>query len=152
MVIRLKRKIDSARVQAAIERAEQRSSGEVVVSIADFFFGNVQRAARRTFERMGIANTQRRNGVLLFVVPARRQFEIVADVGIHQRVHADFWRTIAATLSQRFRDRDYTGGLVEAIDTIGAELVTHFPREPGDVNELADQPHRYRWGRPAPTS
>lgn len=140
-MVRLKHKIDRERVRAAIERAEQRSSGEIVVSIADYFFGNVHTGAQRAFERLGIANTRQRNGVLLFIVPARRQFEIVGDVEIHARVRKDFWSDVAAALSRRFHDGDFTGGLVEAIELVGSELANHFPRQPGDVNELPDEPH-----------
>ncbi len=140
-MVRHKHKIDHERVRAAIERAEQHSSGEIVVSIANYFFGNVHGGAQRAFERMGIANTRQRNGVLLFIVPARRQFEIIGDIAIHARVRKDFWSEVATALSHRFHDGDFTGGLVEAIELVGAELATHFPRQPGDVNELPDEPH-----------
>ena len=140
MVMRLKNKIDSARVQAAIEAAEERSSGEIVVSIADFFIGNVPRAARETLERLGVTRTRLRNGVLLFVAPARRQFEILADDGIHAKVAPGFWETVAAALGKRFAAGEYTDGLVEAIEMIGTELAVHFPRGPHDINELPDKP------------
>jgi uncharacterized membrane protein len=144
MVIRLKNKIDHARVRAAIERAERRSSGEIVVSIADFFCGDVARATRRTFERLGVANTRQRNGVLLFVAPARRRFEIRADEAIHAKVGQDFWEVVSLAVATRFRARDYTGGLVCAIDAIGDELANHFPRDLDDVNELPDEPESHR--------
>lgn len=142
MVMRLKDKLDIDRVREAIERAEASTSGEIVVSIADYFFGNVHRAAHRAFERLGIASTRHRNGVLLFIEPARRQFEIVADIGIHERVRPGFWTEVADRLAQRFREGDFTTGLLEAIERIGAELAIHFPRGPDDVNELADEPAR----------
>lgn len=142
MVIRLKAKIDDARVREAIELAEQRSSGEIVVSIADYYFGDLHRAAHRTFERLGIANTRQRNGVLLFIEPARRQFQILADSGIDGRVSPAFWAEVAEQLSRRFQEGDFTGGLVEAIERIGAELAAHFPRQPDDLDELANEPHR----------
>lgn len=140
MVMRLKNKIDSARVQAAIEDAEARSSGEVVVSIAEFFLGNVPRAAHEALERLGVTRTRLRNGVLLFVAPARRRFEILADVGIHAKVASGFWDRVAAALGKRFAAHEYTEGLVEAIEMIGAELALHFPRGPHDINELPDRP------------
>ena len=136
----LKNKIDSARVRAAIEAAEARSSGEIVVSIAEYFIGNVPRAARETLERLGVTKTRLRNGVLLFVAPARRRFEILADDGIHAKVAPGFWEMVAAALGRRFAAREYTDGLVEAIERIGTELALHFPRGPHDINELSDEP------------
>ncbi len=144
MVIQLRSRVDFARVRTTIEQAEGRSSGQIVVSIADYFFGNVERATRRTFERLGVANTRHRNGVLLFVVPARRRLEILADEGIHAKVAPGFWDTILTTVVERFRLHDYTAGLVRAIEAIGAELATHFPRDAADRNELPDEPDRYR--------
>ena len=64
--------IDSARVEAAIRAAEARTSGELRVAVARFFLGHdVRRAAEKTFQRLGIHRTKRRNGVLIFVAPLR---------------------------------------------------------------------------------
>ena len=141
--MRLKNKIDSTRVRMAIEAAEAKSSGEVVVSVADFYLGNVRDAARHAFKRLGVANTQLRNGVLLFIAPARRRFEIIADEGIYEKVAPDFWSSVAARLTARFAADDYTAGIVEAIEIIGNELAAHFPRCATDTNELADAPQPY---------
>lgn len=139
----LKNKIESTRVKAAIEAAEAKSSGEIVVSIADFYLGNVRDAARLAFERLGIGNTQLRNGVLLFIAPARRRFEIIADDGIDAQVTPELWSSVAARLTARFAADDYTGGIVEAIEIIGNELARHFPRCAEDTNELPDAPQPY---------
>jgi len=141
--MRLKNKIDSARVQTAIEAAEAKSSGEIVVSVAELYLGNIHAAAQHAFERLGVANTQLRNGVLLFIAPARRRFEIVADEGARDKVTPGFWDVVAGRLSQRFAAHEYTAGLVEAIETIGDELAVRFPRCAGDINELPDAPAPY---------
>jgi len=132
--------VDPARVQAAIAAAERLTSCEIVVSVARFFLGNVERTARRAFERLGVANTAARTGVLLFVVPSRHRFVVLADTGIHARVDPGFWAHVTRAGCERFRGRDYTGGLVEAIEMIGRELAVRYPRAAGDVNELTDQP------------
>jgi uncharacterized membrane protein len=53
----LLKSIDSERVKTAIERAEDQTSGEIVVSVAPFFWGSVEKAARRAFARLGITQT-----------------------------------------------------------------------------------------------
>jgi uncharacterized membrane protein len=75
----LLKSIDGDRVKGAIERAEDQTSGEIVVSVAPFFWGNVEKAARRAFVRLGISRTQARNGVLFFIVPSRRLFVVLGD-------------------------------------------------------------------------
>ncbi|MDB4953693.1 MAG: hypothetical protein JWO36_1262 [Myxococcales bacterium] len=134
------RAIDSDRVRAAIEAAERTTSGEIVVSVSRFFWGNVERAARRAFERIGVANTKQHNGVLLFVVPARRRFVVLGDAGIHDKVGQAFWDTTAAAIRERFRARDFTGGLVRGVEVIGSQLASYFPPTADDVNELPDAP------------
>jgi uncharacterized membrane protein len=134
---RLKKAIDAPRVQKAIEEAERRTSGEVRVCVARFFWGNVERAADRAFVRLGMERTAQRNGVLFFVVPSRRRFVVLGDEGIHAKVGPEFWTHVAAAVSERFRRRDFTGGLVHGVETVGNELSTHFPFDPGtDRDEL----------------
>jgi len=134
---RLRRSIDEGRVQKAIEEAERRTSGEVRVCVATFFWGSVEREADRAFVRLGMARTEQRNGILFFIVPSRRRFVVLGDEGIHAKVGAEFWSKVAAAVSERFRARDFTGGLVLGIETVGRELAAHFPFDPGtDRDEL----------------
>jgi uncharacterized membrane protein len=136
---RLLDRVNGRRVRDAIEKAERRTSGEIRVSVARFFWGNVYKAATRAFERLGMNRTRDRNGVLLFVVPARRRFVVLGDSGIHSKVGPEFWKVVTRQMSERFRAADFTGGLVQAIETIGEQLSLHFPYDATtDANELPD--------------
>jgi uncharacterized membrane protein len=132
--------IEVAAVEAAIRAAEQRTSGEIRVAVARFYFwGDVRRAARHAFARLHMARTRHRNGVLVFVAPRRRQIAIVADVGLDERVGAPFWREVVESLTARAKRGELTRGLVEGIASIGNVLATACPAEPSsDVNELPD--------------
>lgn len=135
----LRRTVDVERVKAAIAAAERRSSGEIRVSIARFFWGGVRRAAERAFARLGMTATKDRNGILFFIVPARRKFVVLGDEGIHAKVGQEFWEALAAKMTGHFRAGEFTEGLVEAIDEAGRQLASHFPYDAAaDVNELAD--------------
>jgi uncharacterized membrane protein len=137
---RLRRSIDAERVQAAIAACERRTSAEIRVSLSTFFWGRVESAAHKAFDRLGMRNTQQRNGVLIFVVPARRTFVVLGDEGIHSRVGETFWTSVAAAISARFKEGDFTGGLLEGIETIGGALAEHFPYDSvNDRNELPDE-------------
>ena len=131
--------IDDARVKAAIQQAEHQTSGEIVVSVAPFFWGNVHKAARRAFGRLGVTQTRSRNGVLFFIVPSRRSFAVLGDQGIHEKVGQEFWNGVAAKLTEHFQDGNFTEGLVHGIAEVGRQLQTHFPFDrTTDVNELPD--------------
>jgi uncharacterized membrane protein len=137
----LLRRLDSRDIEAAIRRAESRSSGEIRVSVVGFFRGDSRRLGDAAFTRLGMAATRHRNGVLILLAPTRRTIVIVGDDGIHARVGDDFWRAVTRQLAGRFRGGEFTPGLIEAIERIGEGLAAHFPPGSGseaDANELPD--------------
>ena len=135
----LLKRIDSARIEEAIRSAERQTSGEICVSVAPFFWGNVTNAAKKAFERMGISRTSARTGVLFFVVPSRRKFVVLGDSGIHEKVGDIFWNKVVGAVAERFRVGDFTYGLVKGIEQVGEQLSAHFPYDSEtDVNELPD--------------
>ena len=135
----LLRAIDPRRIEDAIRKAEQRTSGEIRVSVSRFFWGDVRRVGEQAFARLGMTATRQRNGILFFLVPSRRRFVVLGDEGIHGKVGQDFWDRVAAAVSERLREGDFTGGLVQGIETVGEQLALHFPFDPAtDVDELPD--------------
>jgi uncharacterized membrane protein len=136
---KLMRTVDVGRVKAAVAAAERAASGEVRVSVSRFFWGSVRKAAERAFVRLGMTRTKDRNGVLFFIVPARKKFVVLGDAGIHAKVGQEFWDSLAGLMSARFKKGEFTEGLVEAIEEAGRRLAAHFPYDAAvDVNELAD--------------
>ena len=133
----LMQSIDSKRILDAIERAEHRTSGEIVVSVSPVFWGNVENAARRAFKRLGVHNTRQRNGVLFFLIPSRHRFVVLGDEGIHKKAGQELWNKVVARMSEHFRAGDFTTGLVQGIAEVGEQLAAHFPYDSAtDVNEL----------------
>ena len=64
-------------------------------------------AARRRGERalevfatLGVWDTEANNGVLIYVLLADRDVEIVADRGLNGRVSAEEWRSVCETMEQ----------------------------------------------------
>jgi uncharacterized membrane protein len=64
---------------------------------------------------------------------------ILGDQGIDEKVPAGFWDEIAAKLTIRFRNGEFTEGIVEALTAAGEQLRAYFPRAADDVNELSDE-------------
>jgi uncharacterized membrane protein len=136
----LMRRLDRDRILRAIAGAETRTSGEIRVSVSRFFWGPVRPVAERAFARLGMSATRERNGILFFIVPARRKFVVLGDEGIHAKVGQDFWEATAAAISARFRRGEFTEGLEDGIKTAGERLAAHFPFDPAtDKNELSDE-------------
>lgn len=130
--------IDDHRLTDAIAAAEGKSSGEVRVYVSEKQVGDVVSEAKVHFLRLGMEKTQARNGVLIYIAPRSRNFAVVGDIGIHQRGGQDLWQEAAAAMERHLTQGQFTEALVAAIEKVGAVLAAHFPRQPGDKNELPD--------------
>lgn len=129
--------IDVAAVEDAIRAAERRTSGEIRVALARFWFwGDVRRSAERAFVRLRVDRTRRRNGVLIFLAPWRRRLAVIGDVGAQEKLPPDFWSRVVDAITTHFRRGDRTTGLVAAVNMVADALAPAFPPEPADVNEL----------------
>ena len=132
-------KLDQDRIIKAIQNAEEQTSGEIRIHVQPKSGSDIRQFAERTFERLGMTKTALRNGVLLFIASEENRFTILGDRGIDQKVPAGFWDEIAAKLTIRFKNGEFTDGIVEAINAAGGHLKEYFPRATDDVNELPDQ-------------
>ena len=132
-------RLDQPRIIAAIQNAERETSGEIRIHVQPKAVGgDIRTVAEKTFERLGMTKTALRNGVLLFIATEEQRFVILGDKGINEKVPAGFWDEIAAKLTIRFKNEEFTDGIVEAITAAGVQLGHYFPRAADDVNELSD--------------
>jgi uncharacterized membrane protein len=131
--------LDQQRIIEAIGTAEKMTSGEIRVHIQPKARGEIRTVGERTFERLGMTKTALRNGVLLFIACEEQRFVILGDHGIDEKVPAGFWDEIAAKLTIRFKEGQFTDGIVDAIHSAGEELRHYFPRSEGDLDELANE-------------
>jgi putative membrane protein len=137
---RLQRVLDPERVVAAIREAEAACSAEIRVSVSGALWGDPRKRAEKAFARLGMAKTERRNGVLIHLMLHRRRFTVLGDSGINAAVGQTFWDATAAAMGERFKSGDFTGGLEHGIAEVGRQLAKHFPSEAGgNPNELPDQ-------------
>jgi uncharacterized membrane protein len=129
---------ESDRIVQSIAAAEAKSSAEIRVHVTRRVPKNLEERALRRFHLLGMTGTAGRNGVLLYIAPRARQFRILGDVGIHEKCGPQFWTEVAAAMEDQFRKGEFTEGVIAAVTRVGEVLATHFPRLPGDVNELPD--------------
>lgn len=127
-------------IVAAIREAEQKTSGEIRVLISHKKIDDPVTAAQAAFVRMGMTKTRQRNGVLIFVAPQARKFAVIGDAGVHQRCGDEFWQATAVEITGHFKKSEFTQGILHGIRKAGELLAAHFPRQPGDRNELPDGP------------
>ena len=130
--------LDEAKLVAAIADAESKTSGEIRVFLSHHKPADAVAAAQRAFDKLGMARTRHRNGVLIFVAPKARKFAVIGDAGVHQHCGDEFWKALADEMSGHFRKAEFTTGIIHGIRKAGELLARHFPRQPDDVNELPD--------------
>lgn len=132
------KQLDDERIVRAIAAAERRSSGEIRVYVSHKNRTDAMAFARRRFADLGMAQTRQRNAVLIYVVPLTRRFAIIGDTGLDEKCGDAFWGELSAAMSDEFKKGHFTEAILAAIARVGDELAKHFPREPGDGNELPD--------------
>ena len=135
------------RVEQAIAAGERMHRGQVCVAIeAALPAARVlkkltpRERALEVFGVLRVWDTEENCGVLVYLLLADRDVEIVADRGIHRIVGDAAWQAICETMEAAFRAGRFTDGVVAGVNEISALLAKHFPRH-GDVrNELPDKP------------
>jgi uncharacterized membrane protein len=131
---------EKSQIVEAIQRAEQRTSGEVRLYVERRcrFVDPVMRA-KELFVVLKMTDTAERNGVLVYVATKDRQLAVFGDEGIHTKVGSDFWNNEVGKMLKQFNRENYAAGIVQIIHDIGEALTTHFPYDgKTDKNELSD--------------
>lgn len=134
-------------IQNATAQNEKRHRGEirfVVEAELDWasLLSNVSPRSRAidVFGRLRVWDTEENNGVLVYVLLADHDIEIVADRGIDRQVGGEAWRRICDAMRAEFKAGRFEQGSVRAIESISDLLAQHFPPRGDDQNELSDQP------------
>ena len=134
-------------IEAAIRDCEKTHTGEmrfaVEAALHPLALWHKQTARERAievFSRLRVWDTAHNNGVLIYLLLADRDVEIVADRGIHPLVGQDTWAMICRDMEAAFRAGDYQGGAIAGIEAIGTQLARHYPSGGTNANELPDRP------------
>ncbi|HEX4119882.1 MAG TPA: TPM domain-containing protein [Verrucomicrobiae bacterium] len=122
----------------SIAHAERATSAEIRVLISRKEPDDPVAAAQKAFVHLGMDKTKEKNGVLIFVAPRVRKFAIIGDTAVHAQCGDAFWKEVAEEISTHFRSGNFTEGILHGINRAAALLAEHFPRHPGDKNQLSD--------------
>jgi len=136
-----------ARIEAAIRAGEAIHSGEIRFVVegaldgAPLFRNQPARGrALDIFSQLRIWDTEQNNGVLIYLLLADRDIEIVADRGIDAKVGHAGWEKICAEMEREFRAGDFERGVIRGIEAVSRLMAQHFPAQSGGRNELPDAP------------
>lgn len=135
---------DFLRISNKISEAELSTSGEIRVSIREektFSERNsdLRELAEKEFYKLNMHQTRDKTGILLFFLLGERQFYILADEGINEKVSGEVWANVSKEIQENFKNGYFSQGIVKGIENVSKLLSEHFPIKPDDKNELTNR-------------
>jgi uncharacterized membrane protein len=137
-----------AAIERAIKQSEATHSGQIRFVVEGALDGapllrnqSARARALDVFSHLRIWDTAHNNGVLIYLLLADRDVEILADRGIDAKIDKAEWQKICAMMEAEFRKGSFTAGVLKGIAAVSRHLAQHFPRHGrGAGNELPDAP------------
>ena len=135
------------RIEQAIKAGEATHAGQVRFVVEGALDGaplfRNQPARERAidlFSRLRIWDTADNNGVLIYLLLADRDVEIIADRGIDAKAGPAVWGKICRDMEADFASGRFESGVIKGIDAVSRQLAAHFPPQIPARNELPDAP------------
>lgn len=101
----------------------------------------VRERATSMFGKLRVWDTQHNNGVLLYLLLAEHEIELVADRGLNGLVGQHEWQAMVQRMGAAFALGQFEDGLTQALAEVSAPLVRHFPAQSTpNPNDLPDTP------------
>ncbi len=136
-----------ATIERTIKAGEATHSGQVRFVVEGALDGRplfrdqpARERALDIFSQLRIWDTAHNNGVLIYLLLADRDVEIIADRGIDAKVGRAGWDEICKAMETDFKAGNFSGGVIRGIEAVSKQLAAHFPRHGGGTNELPDAP------------
>jgi uncharacterized membrane protein len=134
-------------IEQAVAVAERKTSGEIrfavdtALEIHELWSDKAPReCAAEAFARLQVWDSELNNGVLIYVLMADRDVEIVADRGAAARIAPDEWEAACRLMESHFRDGRFREGALAGVQAVGGLLEREFPCGAGNRDELPNQP------------
>jgi uncharacterized membrane protein YgcG len=135
------------RIENAIADSETRHGAEIRVAletslgIRPLLIGQTARQrAEAVFSLLRVWDTELNNGVLIYLLLADREFEIIADRGLAHVIAQEDWEILCREMEGYFRAGQHEEALLHGIQVIGKRMEAFYPRQTDDANELPNRP------------
>lgn len=132
---------EAIRAGERLHRGEVRFAVEAALDLRPLLRGQSPRErALEIFSDLRMWDTAENSGVLIYLLLADRDVEIVADRGIHARVGPAAWEALCKDMEAAFKLGQFRAGLLEGVRAVSALLAREFPSAGANPNELPDAP------------
>jgi uncharacterized membrane protein len=137
-------KQDLATITNAIRDSEAKHSGQICFAVEGALDAlallkglSSRDRAIEVFTNLRVWDTERNNGVLIYVLLADHAVEIIADRGIHSNADASAWDVICHEIESKFALNEYQAGILSGIEMVSQVLQEHFPKSAASKNEIS---------------
>lgn len=96
----------------------------------------VHQRALQYFTESNVSATRDRTGILIFISFMEQRVELLADVGISEKIPHEKWQEIVNLIISGIKEKKLVYRLNDAIMECGRLLKIHFPIKEDDTNEL----------------
>lgn len=135
-------------IEQAIQQSEMNHGGQICFAVEAaldtiplFKNQTTRERAVEVFSQLRIWDTEHNNGVLIYLLLADHDVEIITDRGIHAKVSSEEWEAICRTMESAFRQQQFETGVINGINAVGGHLREYFPPSPNHKeNELTNKP------------
>ncbi len=135
-------------IEQTVQKSEMCHSGQICFAVETalntiplFKNQTARERAVEVFSQLRIWDTEYNNGVLIYLLLADRDVEIIADRGIHTKVSGEEWEAICHSMESAFRQQQFESGVIEGINAVGTHLRKYFPFDSSNKkNGLSNKP------------
>lgn len=133
-------------IQSALDKVEKNTVGEIVLSVRNKRtllekLYSQHELAWKDFNRLGVANTKERTGVLIFILFDEKYYDIIADEGIYEKIPDSVWNEMETKLTEEFKNANYFAGILALIQKMGEILSEELPTRAGadNIDEIPNE-------------
>jgi uncharacterized membrane protein len=122
-------KVEHERIHRAVQAAEEKTSGRIVVYIARRRASDPVAEGHRLFRKLGMETEKEKAGLLFFIAPKSQMFSVVGGTALHDRLGQEWWDALAEKIGAHFKEGRFTEGLISGVEEAGRILHLHFRDE-----------------------
>ena len=138
---------DQFAIAQAVRLAEEGHVGEIQVVIeghmpcAQAYHQNTRLRAQQLFAELGVWDTEKNSGVLLYLNLCEQNVEIVIDRGIDRATQQQQWQAICNQMVDTLKNKKYRDAVITGVTEIGLLLNEYYDDKYDDsADELSNSP------------
>ena len=132
-------------IEQTITESEKTHGGQICFIVEPHLpFGRLLRdldarsRALEIFSELRVWDTEQNSGVLIYLLLADHNIEIIADRGARKVISEQQWENVCRAMEKNLAGGEFVAGIVNGITQIGELLKQHF--HPGNTDELPNKP------------